>query len=75
MKKVLNEMDGILYSSKKLYNAERAMRDGRIDEALAMLNDIEKDEKTPKHGKAAARRMLSTIEKRKKYLDEMEGKN
>jgi tetratricopeptide (TPR) repeat protein len=74
MHSVLKEIDAILSSSKILYNAELAMRDGRIDEALAILNDIEKDDKIPKQAKAAARRMVSAIENRKKYIDEKAGK-
>lgn len=73
MQKALKEMDAILYSSKKLYSAELEMRAGRIDEAVSILNNIEKDEKVPRQGKAAARRMLSKIENRQKYLDEKKG--
>jgi tetratricopeptide (TPR) repeat protein len=72
--RVPKEIYAILYSSKILNNAEIAMKDGRIDEALAILNNIEKDDKIPKQAKAAARRMVLNIEKRKKYLDEMAGK-
>jgi tetratricopeptide (TPR) repeat protein len=73
MRKVLKEMDAVLYSSKKLYNAELAMKAGRIDEASVILEDIEKDEKIPRQGKSAARRMMSYIEKTKKYLEEKKG--
>lgn len=73
MQKALKEMDAILYSSKKMYSAELEMRAGRIDEAVSILNNIEKDEKIPRQGKAAARRMLSKIENRQKYLDEKKG--
>jgi hypothetical protein len=74
MNKVLKDMEAILNSYKNIYNAELAMKDGRIDEALAILNDIEKDDKIPRQAKAAARQMVSNIEKRKKYLDEMANK-
>ena len=73
-KKVLDNMDGILYSSKRLYKADLAMKAGQWDEATAILEDIENDEKIPRQGKSAARRMMFHIEKRQKYLDEIKGK-
>jgi hypothetical protein len=74
MHEVIKEMDAILYASKNMYNAELAMKAERIDEALSILNDIVKDDKTPNEVKVAARHMLSFIDKRQKYLDEMAGK-
>jgi uncharacterized protein (UPF0147 family) len=68
--KVLDKIDDILYSSKRLYTADLAIKARKFDEATAILEDIENDEKIPQQAKSAARRMLSNIEKIKSYFDE-----
>jgi hypothetical protein len=61
LNKVLDNIDDIVYSSKRLYEAELAIRDFRLDEAITILDDIVGDEKMPLAGKSTARRMLSSI--------------
>ena len=67
LNKVLDNIDGMLYSSKRLYNADLAIRAHKLDEATAILEDITKDEKMPQAGKSTARRMLSRIEEMREY--------
>jgi hypothetical protein len=69
LNKVLDNIDGIVYSSKRLYDADLAIRARKFDEAAAILRDIAKDERIPPPGKGAARRMLSRVEEMKKYAD------
>lgn len=75
LNKVLDNVDAIIYSSRRLYKAESAMNALRLDEAAAILEEIEKDDKVLQPAKNAARRMLSHIEGRKRYLDEMKNNN
>lgn len=75
LNKVLDNIDAIIYSSRRLYKAESAMKALRFDEAVAILEEIEKDDKVLRPAKNAAQRMLSHIEDRKRYLDEMKNKH
>ena len=69
LNKVLDNIDGMLYSSKRLYDADLAIRARKLDEATAILEDIAGDERIPRLGKNTARRMLSRVEEMKKYYD------
>ena len=66
LQKILDDIDIVLYSAKRLYSAEVAMRSRQFNEAEAILEDIKNDEKIPRLGKNAARIMLSQIEKYRK---------
>lgn len=69
LREVLDNIDGILYSSKRLYKADLAIRARDYDEAIAILEDIQNDKKTPPPAKSRARYMLSRIKEMKKYDD------
>jgi uncharacterized protein (UPF0147 family) len=69
LQKVLDNVNEMLYSSKRLYNADLAIRARKYDEAIAILEDIQKDEKIPRLGKNAAQHMLSRIKEMKEYYD------
>lgn len=69
LNKVLDNIDEMLYSTKRLYDADMAIRTRKFDEATDILEDIAKDEKMPRVGKNTAQRMLSRLEEMKKYLD------
>ena len=75
MQKVLENMESIVYSEKRLYEAELAMKILKFDEAVAILKDIENDDKVPRMGKSAARRLMSHIENRKNYLDKVNSRH
>ena len=69
LKEVLDNIHDMLYTSKRLYNADLAIGARKYDEAIAILEDIQNDKKTPPPAKSTARYMLSRIKEIKKYRD------
>jgi len=74
LRKVLDRIDDILYSYKRLYTANLAIKALKFDEAIAIFEDIENDERITGQAKMTARRMLSNMEKLKSYFDEKRNK-
>ena len=69
LERVLDKLNEMLYTSKRLYDADLAIKGRKFEQAIAILEDIQNDEKVPRLGKNAARRILSRIEEMNKYVD------
>lgn len=66
---VLDNINDMLYTSKRLYNADHAVRARKYDEAIAILEDVLNDKKIPTPAKSTARHMLSRVREMMKYYD------
>lgn len=64
LQEVIDNMDTVLYSAKQLYKATHAMNHRKYEEALAICEEMQKDENVSRSGKSSARRMISRIKRK-----------
>jgi uncharacterized protein (UPF0147 family) len=69
LQEVLDNVHGILRSTEILHHADHVMKEGKFDEAITMLEDLQNDDTIPLHGKTAARRMLTRVKEVMKYYE------
>ena len=69
LQRVLDDMNDLIYSSKRLYKAELAIRARNFDEAITILENIQNDDKIPLPAKTTARHRLSRVKEMMKYYD------